>query len=209
MHIGAYMHEMQSFLDDLYLAPLPVLAAVFIAAFGALALVDGFWLHLAKYRLFARPESRIEHWLHTARAALFPAIAVLVFALPTAGPLLWAGVGLLVLDEALELADGWVERSSRRREGGLPTGEYLLHGVLIAVRAVAVAFALVARPAAAWAWSGAAAASEMVWPEAARTIVMVMLPGAIVGALVHVALGLWYRDAGTPVDAAPAGAPAT
>ena len=46
-------------------------ATVFLMIFGMVAAVDVLYLHLWKYRLYARTESRREHKLHTAQGALF------------------------------------------------------------------------------------------------------------------------------------------
>ena len=42
-----------------------------LALFAAVGAYDGLYLHLWKYRLYAREESRREHALHTAVAFLF------------------------------------------------------------------------------------------------------------------------------------------
>ena len=65
-----------------------------------------------------------------------------------------------------------VERRSRAFSGGLRSSEYVLHGALITLRAAAIAFALMtAQPAA-----------------AVRTVVDLLLPGAIVAAILHLVL---------------------
>ena len=54
-------------------------ATVFLMIFGLVAAVDGLYLHLWKYRLYARPESRREHKLHTAQGALFVPVVFFLF----------------------------------------------------------------------------------------------------------------------------------
>ena len=63
-----------------------------------LAAVDGLYIHLWRLRLHARPETRREHWLHTARALLFPPVLLGLFALPTGGVCLWTAITAAVLD---------------------------------------------------------------------------------------------------------------
>jgi hypothetical protein len=149
--------------------PSHALVAILLV-FAALSFVDGIVVHLWRERLHRRPESRVEHALHTARAILFPAILVAFF--QGAAPAL--GLALLLVDQGVEVADMAVERRSRAFSGGLRSSEYVLHGVLITLRAAGVAFALTAAQ-----------------PSAAvHGIVDLLLPGAIVAAILHVVLML-------------------
>src|SRR5687768_14981944 len=136
-------------------------SAVALAVFLVLAFVDGVYLHLYKYRLYTRPESRREHQVHTAAAALFTLTLPALYLWPTAGLLLWAGVALLAVDAGLGLRDMGIERASRASLGGLSTAEYILHVVITSARAVSVALALAARPAAAWAWDAPLVIGEL------------------------------------------------
>jgi hypothetical protein len=139
-----------------------------LAALGALAFVDGILVHLFRERLHVRPETRLEHRIHTARAAVFPPI--LVFFFGGAAPAL--GVAFLAVDQVLELADMAIERRSRAYSGGLRTSEYLLHGTALTVRGAAIAFSLAA---------GAPSATVV-------SFVNILLPGTILGAILHVVL---------------------
>jgi hypothetical protein len=67
--------------------------------------VDGLYLHLWRYRLHARPESRKEHWLHTFRSLLFPGILATLFLVPPYGVVLWLGLALLAVDQVVEILD--------------------------------------------------------------------------------------------------------
>lgn len=158
-----------------------------LLAFVALAAVDGLYFHLWRYRLHETPGSKVEHALHTMRALLFPGIVILLYAMPTAGLLLWAGVALVALDTAVEVADAWLERGSRAPWGGLPPAEYVLHLVLTTLRAASLALVLAARPAAAWVLAPLPA---LVDPAPAFTAwaTGVVLPGAVAIALLHVVL---------------------
>ena len=95
-----------------------------LAALGALAFVDGVLIHLVREQLHRRPETRLEHLIHTGRALAFPPILLCFFG--GASPAL--GVVFLAVDQALELADMAIERRSRAYSGGLRSSEYLLHG---------------------------------------------------------------------------------
>jgi hypothetical protein len=139
-----------------------------LAALAALAFVDGVLVHLVRERLHRRAETRLEHLVHTGRAAVFPPILVLFFA--GAAPSL--GVAFLVIDQALEIADMAIERRSRAYSGGLRTSEYLLHGTALTVRGAAIAFSLAA---------GTPSAAVVAFVD-------LLLPGAILGAILHVVL---------------------
>lgn len=141
---------------------------VCLAALGALAFVDGVLVHLVRERLHRRPETRLEHLIHTGRAAVFPPILVLFFA--GAAPVL--GIVFLAVDQALELADMAIERRSRAYSGGLRTSEYLLHGTALTLRGSAIAFSLAA---------GAPSAAVVGFVD-------LLLPGTVLGAILHVVL---------------------
>lgn len=139
-----------------------------LSALGALAFVDGVLVHLVRERLHRRPETRLEHLIHTGRAAVFPPILVLFFA----GRAPALGIALLAVDQVLEIADMAIERRSRAYSGGLRTSEYLLHGTALTLRGAAIAFSLAA---------GAPSAALV-------TFVDLLLPGAVLGAILHVVL---------------------
>lgn len=162
-------------------------STVLLLGFAVLSMIDGVYLHLWRYRLWARADSRAEHWLHTGRAVLFAPIVLLVFATPTAGAALWAGVALLVVDQVLEVLDVLEERRSRETIGGLGSGEYLVHAILVTLRAGAVALALASRPAAAWSLD--APLTIGAYSSTLAFLVMQLVPGALAIAALHVWLG--------------------
>ena len=146
---------------------------VCLTGLGVLAFVDGVVVHLVRERLHRRPETRTEHWLHTGRAAVFPPILLLFFA--GASPAL--GLAFLAVDQVLEVADMAIERRSRAYSGGLRSSEYLLHGTALTLRGAAIAFSLAAGP-----------------PSAAVVgFVDLLLPGAVLGAILHVVLVIPVR----------------
>jgi hypothetical protein len=150
-------------------------ASVSLLAFAALGLLDGVVFHLVLERLPFRPDSRLEHGLHTARALLFPPILWAFFG---AGASLLTGALLLAADEAFEVWDMVVERRSRAFSGGLRTPEYVTHGLAVTLRTAAIAFTLVAR------LTPSAASS----PLPLATVTGWLLPGAALAALAHVVL---------------------
>lgn len=125
-------------------------ATVFLMIFGAVAAVDGLYLHLWKYRLYARPESLREHKLHTAQGALFAPVVYLLFYADFGGLALWTAVLFLAFEQVVEILDVLDERDSRAGLGWLSSFEYALHAVAITARTAAVALALAAKPLAAW-----------------------------------------------------------
>jgi hypothetical protein len=165
-----------------------------LAAFAALAAVDGIGFHLWKLGLHARPEARREHRLHTARALLFVPILALVYGLPTGGLALWLGLSIALADTALEAWDVFEEPASRRALGGLSRAEAVLHALLVTLRAASLALAFAARPAGAWGWS---AAWQLAPPDPARArfVLYGLLPGAVAVAALHLALARRPRAA--------------
>lgn len=157
-------------------SPIALVVAALLALFSVLAFVDGVLIHLVKERLHTRPESRTEHWLHTARAFAFIPALLTVFS-DAQGVWLAIGIGVLVGDEILAIADGVVERRSRRSSGGLPTGEYLIHVGVTGVHWAAIALALVLR------FEGRDGAFM-------KSLSNMMLPSAIAIAVIHVAVAL-------------------
>jgi hypothetical protein len=155
-----------------------------LAAFLGLGAVDGVYLHLWRYRLHARSASRYEHRMHTLAAVLFAATLPAVFLWETGGVLLWTGVGLVAADLVVSIVDMISERDSRAELGGLSTGEYVLHMLIMTFRGAALALMLAGRPAAAWAldapWIGG------TLPAFAATVAWQALPGAVVMAGLHV-----------------------
>ena len=88
-----------------------------------LGTVDGIYLHLWRYRLYARSASRHEHRLHTGAAVLFAVTLPTLFRWETGGLLLWAGIALVAVDLVVSIVDMLSEDDSRADLGGLPTGE--------------------------------------------------------------------------------------
>ena len=159
-------------------------AAAALAVFLVLAAVDGIYLHLWRYRLHARSASRYEHRLHTVTAVLFAATLPALFLWETGGVLLWMGVALVAADLAVSIVDMLSERDSRAELGGLSTGEYVLHMLIMSARGAALALVLAARPAAAWALDAQWVVGPV--PPLAAAVAGQALPGAVAMAGLHV-----------------------
>ena len=95
----------------LLVSVVPLFAAFLLGA------VDGLYFHLRRYRLFAFPESRGEHVLHTVRAFLvLPPLALLYLA-DAAGLCLWTVAAAIAIDQLMLALDLREEATSRRRFG--------------------------------------------------------------------------------------------
>jgi hypothetical protein len=181
-------------LSDLAASPVLTAATVLLLLFAGLSLVDGVYIHLWRLRLHARPESYREHLWHTARAILFAPTVILLFAVPTAGVVLWIGVALVALDEIVELLDVVEERPSRASIGGLSSMEYAVHVMLVTLRVAAVALVLASRPADAWRLDAPVVLGAH--PETIAVLVKQLVPGAVLAAGLHVWLAWRHRTAG-------------
>ena len=99
-----------------------------------MSLVDGLYLHLIKYRLHERADSRQEHLLHSLRSLLFLLMFVAFYYFKAQGVWLFIGLLFLLADIYVESRDMLIEAKSREFQGGLPSFEYALHGNLILAR---------------------------------------------------------------------------
>jgi hypothetical protein len=159
---------------------LPSTAALLV--FLVLGAVDGLYLHLWRYRLYARAASKREHLYHSIAAVAFAATLPAVFLWETGGLLLWAGVVLIGADMVVSLADMLAEKDSRADLGGLSRSEYVLHMVIMTAKGSALSLALAARPEAAWAVDAAWILQPL--PTFATFVGWQALPGAVgIGAL--------------------------
>ena len=129
---------------------LTTFAVVTLLSFSVIGSLDALWYHLVRERLYARKDSIYEHRLHTARMALMAPIAIVLYAMPSSGALLWLGVAFLVVDQVVEVLDVREERRSRRSSGGLSRGESAVHLVATALRVASVVAILASRPLASW-----------------------------------------------------------
>ena len=112
------------------------ISLLFFAVFLLVAAVDGIYYHLHRFRLWAQRDTWREHVLHTVRAALVPAMLWALFA--ARGPVAPLLAVLVGVDVVVTLIDVRAERTSRRRFGGLPRGEWRVHVVATALHVAAL-----------------------------------------------------------------------
>ena len=130
-----------------------IMTSLFLALFCLVGFFDGAYFHLYKYQLHRWAESRTEHWIHTARAAIFIPLSLLLFVRNSSGLSLWIAILLLMLDLILEIVDVMVEGTARKTLGGISQLETLLHVFATAFRFGALALILAQKPLAAWSWN--------------------------------------------------------
>lgn len=104
-----------------------LISSILIVLFALLALYDGFYLHILKYKLHNNRESRNEHLTHTIRAILFPCILYLLFLKQDSNVSFYVGMFIVVVDIIILGIDAFLEKDSRQFMGGLPRWEYILH----------------------------------------------------------------------------------
>lgn len=166
-----------------------IITTVLLILFSILAVYDGFYLHIFKYQLHNYSESKTEHLTHTIRALFFPAILYFLFLKQDCNTSFIIGLVIVVLDIIVMAVDAFMEKDSREFMGGLPRWEYILHlfvnGFHFASIAVFISFKLYHKNG-----------EIMILPdiyqylnsEILHTVVINLLPGAIIIALLHILL---------------------
>ena len=162
-----------------------IIACALIVPYTIMAIIDGLYLHLWKYQLHTRSESIYEHKLHTLRAILFPVILYLLFAKNFGGILLWIGVLIGAIDLIIGAKDIFAEKTSREEFGGLSSFEYFLHVCANSIHVTYLTLIVIAKPSQAWSLSSPALLPDP-YPSMMWTAFMLMVPGALLGALLHV-----------------------
>lgn len=103
-----------------------LITIILLISFALLAMFDGFYLHLVRYKLYLHPESRNEHITHTIRALLFPLILYFLY-LGSSDLAFYVGISLVAIDIIVLGFDAYMEKDSRAFMGGLPRWEYVIH----------------------------------------------------------------------------------
>ena len=165
----------------LLVSVVPLFAAFLLGA------VDGLYFHLRQYRLFASPESRGEHAIHTVRAFLvLPPLALLYLA-DAAGLCLWSAAAAIAIDQFMLALDLREETTSRRRFGGLGPAEYQIHVAANGFHSIAVALALASRPTTAWSLTACSVGASSL-PVAIQALVGGLWLASAVAVVQHVVL---------------------
>lgn len=176
-----------------------IAASICFALHALVALLDGAYFHLYKYKLHTRPDSIVEHLTHTLRAGTMAVSAVLLFALDTGGLLLWGACLLMAVDLGVETWDVLIEKRSRKTLGGLSSAEYLAHAHAILLYAAANALVLAAKPSGAF-----SANAPLLLPQAYPVVVTwlgwAVAAGSAASLIQHVAYlnPKYRRGAGAP-----------
>jgi hypothetical protein len=136
-------------------------ASCLLAVIGLLGAFDIVHFHWRTCRLAERRESRLEVAIHVARGFLYAAQFAVVPNLRFHGAWYAAFAALFAADVAIAIADVAVEPASRKSQGGLPGGEYLMHVVLSVL--VGAYLHSIAADSLAW----ARLPTEIVWAPAA------------------------------------------
>ncbi|XDD47632.1 hypothetical protein AB3N60_06010 [Leptospira sp. WS39.C2] len=161
------------------------LSLVFLVLFSGLAFFDGIVLHLWKYKLFQYTDTFYEHKLHTIRSVIFPIILIGLFLFETKGWLFVLVLAITLFDLIIQLFDMREEKGARIRFGGLSTTEYILHVTLTSLHTSMLLLYLIAKPNGSFAFN----TSEITLANGIQfLVIMNLLPGAILVALLHLAL---------------------
>lgn len=162
-------------------------SAACLVAFTLIASIDGLYFHLFRYRLYARPDSRYEHWLHTINAVLFVPLTALLYCAQPLGLWRQLTLALFIVSVLLEVMDVRCEEQSRRSLGGLTTSEYLMHFLMSGLRFGSVVPLLVSGPLGQWLPEQTALAPRPLW----LLVIGAWLagPGVLIAGL-HIYLGL-------------------
>lgn len=104
-----------------------IITTLLLILFSILAVYDGFYLHIFKYKLHNHPQSRAEHLTHTLRAVFFPVILYFLFLKQDSYISFIIGIAVVILDLVVLAVDAYIEKDSREFMGGLPRWEYILH----------------------------------------------------------------------------------
>jgi hypothetical protein len=153
----------------------------------AIGSADGLYLHLWRYRLYARSQTRLEHLAHTGRALLLPPIlylALLGIGIPLTTRIGWL-VGLSAADWTIGIWDALLEKRSREASGGLPHHEYLVHLIATGLHSGAEVLSVASLSVALMSMETSSTFSS---PRLASLTGFVLVPMSAVVAVVHAVL---------------------
>lgn len=164
-----------------------IISSILLIGYSLLALFDGVFLHLYKYRLYEHKESRFEHLTHTVKALLFTGILISLFINIENNNLFIVGCILIVADIITLLIDAYVEKDSRQFMGGLPRWEYMIHLLVNGFHFAAIAVFLVVKVN--FDRNGVTLTSNFTQIESYQTFKLIavnLLPGAFIISLLHI-----------------------
>lgn len=164
-----------------------IISLVLLIAYSLLALFDGVFLHLYKYRLYEHKESKFEHLTHTLRAVLFIGILAVLFINIENNNLFALGMALVIVDILTMITDAYVEKDSRSFMGGLPRWEYIIHLLVNGFHFASIAVLLVIKVNVEG--NGITLASNFQHVQSFqtfKTIAINLLPGSILISALHI-----------------------
>ena len=171
------------------------IATVLLILFALLGAFDGVYFHMIKYRLHEHPPARLEHQIHTFRGLLFIPITLIFFAWNSAGILLWAGLGLLLIDLIAEVVDILVEKKARAALGGISPAESVIHVTATGFRMGALAIVLAMKPLSAFALTTSTAALAPL-PQFLSVTGWTFAAGVVVALSFQALMALWEAPLG-------------
>jgi hypothetical protein len=165
-----------------------ITSIILLTGFSLLAMFDGVYLHLFRYKLFANPESRNEHISHSIRALLFPGILYFLYSGNT-GWTFGIGLALVFIDIIVLGADAYMEKDSRAFMGGLPRWEYIIHLMVNGFHFASIAVFIIIKIR--FTANGYVLVNDfngIVEHKWFTTLVTQLIPGGIILALIHLLL---------------------
>lgn len=100
---------------------------------GWLGAADILFFHSVAHGIRSHADSVKELLSHSLRGPTYALLFILIPNFALRGRFAWAVLALLICDIAISIWDFSLEGSSRRRLGGLPSGEYVLHMLMAMV----------------------------------------------------------------------------
>jgi hypothetical protein len=164
-----------------------ITATICLLLFGIIGVIDGFYYHLWKFKLHKHTETCFEHWTHTIRATAFLVLLYLLFLHDYGGVYLLIAVGVIIIDIVVLFIDLIVEKDSRKKLGGLPHNEYIVHILANTLHFVSIALILVSKPLSSWGMN-ASVTIDREFPQYTELVAYYLIPGVALLVLFHFTL---------------------
>ncbi len=107
-----------------------VVATYILFVLGCLGATDIALFHSFSHGIRQHPDSRAELVVHSLRGPTYALLFVMIPNFAMQGVFFWCLMLLFAVDVLISIVDFALERESRRRLGGLPSGEYVLHIII-------------------------------------------------------------------------------
>ena len=106
------------------------LALMSLSSLALIGSLDEYFYHFKSEKLLSKPECYKENILHALRTLIYSLLFFLIATYKITGALAIITIALFFADLIVGILDVLVEKDSRKKSGGLPKGEYLLHMML-------------------------------------------------------------------------------